>query len=107
MKEDLIASLQAPIHLTSDVFGRQSLKDELFEIFNVAIDTEMERFWETIQLVDENITCEDRTPEHIKQRVSNILINCKKSLINILLFIDTHARIFGALLQVKALLFFD
>ncbi len=78
LKKDLGESLQAPIHLVRDVFDRQTLKDEPFETFNAATDTEMERFWETIQLVDENVTCEDRTAEHIRRRVSKMLINCKK-----------------------------
>jgi hypothetical protein len=34
----------------------------------------MERFWETIQLVDDSVTNEDHTTEHIKQRVSKKLI---------------------------------
>ena len=69
LKEDLVESLQAPIRLIRDVFDRQSLKDEPFETFNAATDTKMKRFWETIQLVDENVTCEDRTAEHIRKRV--------------------------------------
>ncbi|EXX66105.1 hypothetical protein RirG_127000 [Rhizophagus irregularis DAOM 197198w] len=28
----------------------------------------MERFWEAIWLIDENVTYEDRTTEHIKRR---------------------------------------
>ena len=75
LKEDLVESLQAPIRLVRDVFDRQFLKDEPFKTFNAAMDIEMERFWETIQLVDENVTCEDRTAEHIRQRVSKLLIN--------------------------------
>ena len=35
---------------------------------------EMERFWETIQLVDDSVTDEDRTAEHIKRRVNKKLI---------------------------------
>ena|ERR1043165_820174 len=75
LKKDLIESLQASIHLVCDVFNRQSLKDEPFETFNAATDMEMERFWETIQLIDENVTHEDRTAEHIKRKVSKMLIN--------------------------------
>lgn len=74
LKGDLIASLQAPIRLIRDVFNRQSLKDEQFETFTAASETEIERFWETIQLVDDSVTREDRTTEHIKRRVSKILI---------------------------------
>ena len=44
MKKDLVESLQAPIYLVRDVFDRQFLKDEPFETFNAATDTEMERF---------------------------------------------------------------
>ncbi|EXX72288.1 uncharacterized protein LOC105331766 isoform X1 [Rhizophagus irregularis DAOM 181602=DAOM 197198] len=68
LKGDLIASLQAPINLIHNVFSRQSLKDEPFETFTAASETEMERFWETIQLVDGSVTNEDCTAEHIKQR---------------------------------------
>ena len=66
LKGDLIASLQAPINLVRDVFNRQSLKGEPFETFTAASETEIERFWETIQLVDDGVTYEDRTAEHIK-----------------------------------------
>jgi hypothetical protein len=74
LKKDLIESLQVPIRLISDVFNRQSLKGELFETFNAASETEMERFWETIQLVDDSVTHEDRTAEHLKRRVSKVSI---------------------------------
>ncbi|CAG8588959.1 2931_t:CDS:2 [Diversispora eburnea] len=42
--ENLIASLQASINLISDVFNHQSLKNESFEIFTTASETEIERF---------------------------------------------------------------
>jgi len=74
LKEDLIASLQAPIRLISNVFNRQSLKDEPFKTFTAASETEIERFWETIQLVDDSVTYEDRTTEQIKRRVSKVFI---------------------------------
>src|SRR6266542_2819534 len=70
LKVDLAASLQAPINLVCSVFDRQFLKDEPFKTFTVASETEMERFWETIQLVDDSVTYEDCTVEHIKRRVS-------------------------------------
>ena len=70
LEKDLIASLQAPINLLHDVFNRQSLKEEPFETFTAASNTEIERFWETIQLLDDSVTHEDRTAEHIKRRVS-------------------------------------
>jgi hypothetical protein len=70
LKGDLISSLQAPITLVRDIFGRQSLKGEPFETFTAASETEMERFGKTIQLVDSSITNEDRTAEHIKQKVN-------------------------------------
>uniref|UniRef100_U9T5Z8 Uncharacterized protein n=1 Tax=Rhizophagus irregularis (strain DAOM 181602 / DAOM 197198 / MUCL 43194) TaxID=747089 RepID=U9T5Z8_RHIID len=68
LKEDVIASFQTPINLVRDVFNRQSLKDEPFKTFDAATETEMERFWEAIWLIDENVTYEDRTTEHIKRR---------------------------------------
>ncbi|GES98595.1 hypothetical protein GLOIN_2v1782174 [Rhizophagus clarus] len=68
LKVDLNASLQAPINLVRSVFDRQFLKDEPLKTFTAASETEMERFWETIQLVDDSVTNEDRTAEHIKQR---------------------------------------
>src|SRR6266542_4438358 len=73
LKKDLIKSLQALIRLIRSVFSRQSLKDELFETFTAASETEMERFWETILLVDDSVTHEDRTAEHIKRRVSKMI----------------------------------
>src|SRR6266540_3933514 len=91
LKKDLIESLQAPIRLIRSVFGRQSLKDEPFETFTAASETEMERFWETILLVDDSVTHEDRTAEHIKRRVSKmifewIIIQKKKKKIQKTLF---------------------
>src|SRR6266480_3811494 len=80
LKGDLIASLQAPINLVRSVFNRQFLKDEPFETFTAASEMEMERFWETIQLVDNSVTNEDRTAEHIKQRVNKNLIKLKKNI---------------------------
>ena len=74
LKKDLIASLQAPIRLISNVFNRQSLKDEPFKTFTAASETEIERFWETIQLMDDSVTYEDRTAEQIKRRVSKVFI---------------------------------
>ncbi|CAB5394997.1 unnamed protein product [Rhizophagus irregularis] len=68
LKEDIIASLQTPINLVCDVFNWQSLKDEPFKTFDAATETEMERFWEAIWLIDENVTYEDHTTEHIKRR---------------------------------------
>ena len=70
LKVDLNASLQAPINLVCSVFDRQFLKDEPFKTFTAASETEMERFWKTIQLVDDSVTNEDRTTEHIKRRVN-------------------------------------
>jgi hypothetical protein len=66
LKEDLIGSLQAPINLIRSVFDHQFLKDELFKTFTAALKMEMERLWETIQLVDNSVTNEDCTAEHIK-----------------------------------------
>src|SRR6266496_3034006 len=70
LKVDLAASLQAPINLVRSVFDRQFLKDDPFKIFTVTSETEMERFWKTIQLVDDSVTNEDRTSENIKQKVN-------------------------------------
>jgi hypothetical protein len=55
LKEDLIASFQIPIHLICDVFSQQSFKDEHFETFTAASETEIESFWETINLVDDSL----------------------------------------------------
>ena len=99
LREDLIASLQAPIDLISGVFNCQSLKDEPFETYKAASEIEIERFWETIQLVDESIIRENCTAKHIKQRASKILVNINiKKFICVLLFVSTYARIHGALL---------
>ena len=80
MKGDLITSLQAPIDLVCNVFNRQFLKNDPFKTFTAASETEMERFWETIQLVDDSVTNEDRTAEHIRQRVNKKLFKSKKNI---------------------------
>ncbi|GBC32615.2 hypothetical protein GLOIN_2v1880501 [Rhizophagus irregularis DAOM 181602=DAOM 197198] len=54
LKEDLITSLQVPIHLIRDVFSHQALKGEPFKTFPAASETEIERFWKTIQIVDDS-----------------------------------------------------
>jgi hypothetical protein len=40
----------------------------------VASETEIERFWKTIQLVDDSVSKEDCTTEHIRQKVNKRLI---------------------------------
>jgi hypothetical protein len=70
LKEDLIESLQALINLICSMFDHQSLKDKPFKTFTTASETEMERLWETIQLIDDSVTNKDHTAEHIKQRVN-------------------------------------
>ncbi|EXX66121.1 hypothetical protein RirG_126910 [Rhizophagus irregularis DAOM 197198w] len=56
LKEDLITSLQVPIHLIRDVFSRQALKDD-------------------------SVTHKDRTAEHIKRKeyMQEFLEHCCKS----------------------------
>ncbi|CAG8812892.1 39068_t:CDS:2, partial [Gigaspora margarita] len=66
---NLIESLEAPIRLLRDVFNYQSLKNEPFITFDASSELEMERFWETILLVDDSVTHEDRSAADIKQRV--------------------------------------
>ncbi|EXX53582.1 hypothetical protein RirG_242550 [Rhizophagus irregularis DAOM 197198w] len=81
LKEDLITSLQVPIHLIRDVFSRQALKGEPFKTFPAASETEIERFWEIIQIVDDSVTHEDCTAEHIKRKeyMQEFLEHCCKS----------------------------
>src|SRR3954471_12455141 len=55
LKRNLIASLQAPISLVHNVFNQQFLKDKFFETFTAASEIEIERFWKTIQLVDDSV----------------------------------------------------
>ena len=66
LKIDLAASLQAPINLVRSVFDRQFLKNESFKTFTTTTEMEMERFWKTMQLVDDSVTNEDHITEHIK-----------------------------------------
>jgi hypothetical protein len=87
LKENLIRSLQVPINLIRSMFDRQSLKDEPFKTFTAASETEMERLWKTIQLVDNSVTNEDCTAEHIKQKVNEKSLNIKKkTLTNFFIF---------------------
>ncbi|CAG8854614.1 10827_t:CDS:1, partial [Gigaspora margarita] len=66
--EKLIESIQEPINFVREIFERQSLKDEPFETFNAASDDEIERFWKAIHLIDDTVTRDDSTMEHIKQK---------------------------------------
>jgi hypothetical protein len=90
LKEDLIASLQAPIDLISGVFNHQSLKDKPFETYKAASEIKIKRFWETIQLVDESVIREDRTADHIKQRASKLLVNINGKKIYLHTFVYRH-----------------
>ncbi|CAG8612740.1 7401_t:CDS:2, partial [Scutellospora calospora] len=67
-KDDLIESLQALINLICDVFSHQSLKGELFETFNAVSEIEIEKFWEMILLVDDDVPYENFTAADIKQK---------------------------------------
>ncbi|CAG8633361.1 11116_t:CDS:2 [Ambispora leptoticha] len=67
-KEDLIESLKTPISMIRDMFSRQSLKNEPFETFNAASEIEMEKLWETILLLDDNVPYENFTAADINQK---------------------------------------
>lgn len=66
----LIESIQPPIYLVREIFERQCLKDIPFETFNSVLEEEIETFWKAIYQIDETVTRDDSTKEHIKQKVS-------------------------------------
>ncbi|CAG8476952.1 14976_t:CDS:2 [Gigaspora rosea] len=49
-----------------------SIKGEPFEPFNAASKVEIEKFWETILLLDDNISYENCTAEAIRQKESEV-----------------------------------
>lgn len=64
----LIESIQPPIYLVREIFERQCLKDIPFETFNSVLEEEIETFWKAIYQIDETVTRDDSTKEHIKQK---------------------------------------
>ena len=60
--------------LLSNLFIRQSLKDEFFKVFEPATKTEMENFWESVHLVDDSITVEDTSQKKVANKVSTYIV---------------------------------
>ncbi|GES92876.1 uncharacterized protein LOC109590753 [Rhizophagus clarus] len=50
LEKELLASLKPTKKLLSNIFERQSLKDELFEVFEPATKLEMKNFWKSPKL---------------------------------------------------------
>ena len=57
LKKDITESLQDLIHLVSNVFKRQFLKDEPFETFTAALETKWNDSGKTIQLLGNDSAC--------------------------------------------------
>ena len=70
LEKELLQSIEPTWNLLSNLFTRQSLKDESFKVFEPAIKTEMENFWESVHLVDDSITMEDTSQKKVAKKVS-------------------------------------
>ncbi|CAG8547306.1 20451_t:CDS:2 [Gigaspora rosea] len=72
LKDELIRSVQQPINLVRSIFERQSLKEIPFKTFDAATEINITELWETIHLIDNEVTQQDRTAESITKRVSKV-----------------------------------
>jgi len=70
LEKELLHSMEPTRDLLSNLFTRQSLKDESFKVFEPATKTEMENFWESVHLVDDSITMEDTSQKKVANKVS-------------------------------------
>ncbi|CAG8760024.1 6397_t:CDS:2, partial [Rhizophagus irregularis] len=71
--KDPIFQPSSPLRHATELYSillEEQLVDKPSSISDLfASEIEMEKFWETIQLVDDSVTHEDHTAEHIKQRL--------------------------------------
>ena len=70
LEKELLQSMEPTWELLSNLFTRQSLKDESFKVFEPATKTELENFWESVHLVDDSITMEDTSQKKVANKVS-------------------------------------
>jgi hypothetical protein len=70
LEKELLASLEPTKELLNNIFERQSLKDEPFEIFEPATKSEMENFWESVHVIDDSITMDDTSQKKVANKVS-------------------------------------
>ncbi|GBB99452.1 hypothetical protein RclHR1_35260001 [Rhizophagus clarus] len=76
LEKELLQSMEPIRDLLSNLFTRQSFKDEFFKVFEPATKTEMENFWESVHLVDDSITIKDTSQKKVANKVSTYsLIN--------------------------------
>ncbi|CAG8682419.1 14011_t:CDS:2, partial [Gigaspora rosea] len=73
LKDAFTESVQQPIRLIRSIFERQSLKDIPFQIFDAATENEIMELWNTIHLIDDNISQQDRISESITKIGSKTL----------------------------------
>ena len=72
LKDELIRSVQQPINLVRSIFEHQSLKEIPFKTFDAATEINITELWETIHLIDNEVTQQDRIAESITKRVSKV-----------------------------------
>ncbi|GBC01659.1 hypothetical protein RclHR1_04280016 [Rhizophagus clarus] len=78
LEKELLQSMEPIRVLLSNLFTRQSLKDEFFKVFEPATKTEMENFWESVHLVDDSITIEDTSQKKVanKPKLQEFMEHC-------------------------------
>ena len=70
LEKELLTSLEPTKELLGNIFERQSLKDESFELFEPATKLEMENFWESVHVIDDSITMDDTSQKKVANKVS-------------------------------------
>ncbi|CAG8482011.1 8641_t:CDS:2, partial [Scutellospora calospora] len=69
LKDAFIESIQQPIYLICSIFEHQSLKEVPFETFDAATENEIIELWETIYLIDDNVSQQDHLTETTVERI--------------------------------------
>ncbi|GBB99346.1 hypothetical protein RclHR1_00350002 [Rhizophagus clarus] len=73
LERKLLASLKPTKKLLNNIFERQSLKDELFEVFEPATKLEMKNFWELVHIVNDSIIMDDTSQKKVANKISSFL----------------------------------
>ncbi|GET01947.1 uncharacterized protein LOC111130598 [Rhizophagus clarus] len=78
LEKELLQSMEPIRDLLSNLFTRQSFKDEFFKVFEPATKTEMENFWESVHLVDDSITIKDTSQKKVanKPKLQEFMEHC-------------------------------
>ena len=77
-KQELEASLEAPIGLLSSQMKRLSLKEKKFSCFEAASQEEVDKMWDKCQLIDKQL--------NVRNIINLILDKCVENIMSCLMF---------------------